>query len=326
MSVPSPAPPEMTVGELIAVPALADDFSVIGGRAGLLRTIRQRTVQRLGVALTGYIDHLEVDRVQMMGRSEHGYLQTLPPPARAELLSRVLGPGFPALVLTCGLGAGDELRALAEAHAMTLLSTHLESPEASAHLNEVLTRRLTPMESVHGVLVDVFGVGVLLLGKSGIGKSEVALELVAHGHRLVGDDVILMQHEQPGVVIGTNPDLTRYHMEIRGLGIINIRDLFGAASVRERKRVELVIELVEWDPLEDYDRLGLDTRHMSFVGVEVAHIRLPVRPGRSLRLIVEVAARNRLLQAQGTHSARAFAQRLNDFIQGAKAPEQHDVE
>ncbi len=321
----SPQPPEMTVGELLAVPTIAEAFTVRGGAAGCLQTIRQRTVQRLGVALTGYIDHLEADRVQMMGRSESGYLQTLSEPDRATLLSHILSPRFPALVVTCGLPIGEELRLTAERNGTTLISTLLGSPDASIRLNEVLTRRLTPTESIHGVLVDVFGVGVLLLGKSGIGKSEVALELVAHGHRLVGDDVILMQQDPPGVVTGTNPELTRYHMEIRGLGIINIRDLFGAAAVRERKRVELVIELVEWDPLEDYDRLGLETRLIPLAGVEVAHLRLPVRPGRSLRLIVEVAARNRLLQAQGTHSARAFAQRLNDFIQSS-TPTEHDVE
>ena len=175
----------------------------------------------------------------------------------------------------------------------------------------MLTERLTVSETVHGVLVDVYGVGMLLTGKSGIGKSEVALELISHGHRLVSDDVLHLQQVRPGVVVGHSPDLTRHHMEIRGLGIINIRDLFGSAAVRERKRVEQIIELLEWDPSEAYDRLGLDTQYLTLAGVPVAHARLPVRPGRSMRLVIEVAARNRLLQAQGTHSARAFADRLD---------------
>jgi HPr kinase/phosphorylase len=314
----------VTVGEILAVPSVAEAFSVLAGASALARIVRQRTVQRLGVALTGYTEHLEHDRIQMMGRSEHGYLATLDAPARAELLARIVDVGFPALVLTCGLPVPTELLDLAGTHDLALIGTPLESPSALERLNEVLTQHLTPTESVHGVLVDVYGVGVLLTGRSGVGKSEVALELIAHGHRLVGDDIILVQQEKPGLVIGTNPELTRYHMEIRGLGIINIKDLFGAASVRERKRIELVIELVEWAPDAEYDRLGLDTHYTHLAGVPVAHIRLPVRPGRSLRLIVEVAARNRLLQAQGTHSARAFAARLDGFIHDAT--EEHDVE
>ncbi len=314
----------VTVGEILAVPSVAEAFSVIAGASALARMVRQRTVQRLGVALTGYTEHLERDRIQMMGRSEHGYLETLEPPARAELLRRIVDVGFPALVVTCGLRVPAELEALVATHDLAVIGTPLESPSALERLNEVLTQHLTPTENVHGVLVDVYGVGVLLTGRSGVGKSEVALELIAHGHRLVGDDIILVQQEQPGLVIGTNPELTRYHMEIRGLGIINIKDLFGAASVRERKRIELVIELVEWEPDAEYDRLGLDTHYLALAGVPVAHIRLPVRPGRSLRLIVEVAARNRLLQAQGTHSARAFAARLDGFIHDAT--EEHDVE
>lgn len=317
-------PQDVTVGEILAMPTIAEAFTVHGGAPALARHVRQRTVQRLGVALTGFTEHLEHDRVQLMGRSEHGFLETLAPEERSALLGRIVGVGFPALVLSCGLSVPAELLELVAHHEFVLVGTHLESPAALERLNEVLTQHLSPRESVHGVLVDVFGVGVLLTGKSGVGKSEVALELISHGHRLVGDDVILVHQEQPGLVIGTNPELTRYHMEIRGLGIINIRDLFGAASVRERKRVELVIELVEWEVDGEYDRLGLDTHYQTLAGVPVAHIRLPVRPGRSLRLIVEVAARNRLLQAQGTHSARAFAARLDGLIRGTAG--EHDLE
>jgi HPr kinase/phosphorylase len=173
---------------------------------------------------------------------------------------------------------------------------------------------------VHAVLVDVFGVGVLILGKSGIGKSEVGLELVAAGHRLVSDDVVILEQESATVVVGFGPDLTKFHMEIRGLGILNIKDLFGAASVRERKRVELICELVEWDPEADYDRVGLDTRRKDLAGVPVVHLTLPVRPGRSLKLIIEVAARDRLLKAQGTHSAQAFAARLDTMLKNGEPP------
>ncbi len=280
----------------------------------LERGISERAVQRVGVALTGYLDHHDPTRVQILGRSEVGYLSSLGAEAGADLLERIASRGAPAFVVTCGLAPPEALVALAPALEFAVLGTSLESPDAIERLDEALTRHLAPRESVHGVLVDVFGVGVLITGKSGIGKSEVALELVAHGHRLVGDDVVLVQEEQPGIVIGSAPDLTRFLMEIRGLGLINIRDLYGAAAVRERKRVELVVELVEWDPDEEYDRLGLDPQSVALVRVPIPSVRLPVRPGRSMRLIVEVAARNRLLQAQGTHSARAFADRLAGLL------------
>ncbi len=301
----------MTVSEVLAAPSIAEAFWSRGDSSTQERCIGQPTVQRLGVALTGYVEHLDSDRVQMVGRSEHGYLCTLAPAALATLIERLVAVNFPAWVFTCGLEPPPELAAGIARHQQALLTTRLESPAATDRLNEVLTERLTVSETVHGVLVDVYGVGMLLTGKSGIGKSEVALELISHGHRLVSDDVLHLQQVRPGVVVGHSPDLTRHHMEIRGLGIINIRDLFGSAAVRERKRVEQIIELLEWDPSEAYDRLGLDTQYLTLAGVPVAHARLPVRPGRSMRLVIEVAARNRLLQAQGTHSARAFADRLD---------------
>lgn len=305
----------VTIGELMSVLGENGVFRMVGGGvAALQRQVAQRTVQRVGVALTGHGEHLVRDRLQMIGRSEGGYLESVPSDLRRERLATLLTAGFPGLVITSGQRPATELSELCEAADSALIVTGLDSVEATLRIEAALTHFLAPRETRHAVMTDVYGVGVLLIGKSGIGKSEVGLELVAHGHRLVADDLVLLQQEDAHTVVAHSPELTRHHMEIRGLGIINIKDLFGAAAVRDRKRVELVVELVEWDADAAYERLGLETRHIELAGVRVQHVRLPVRPGRSLTLIIEVAARNRLLQAQGTHSAQAFAERVGAHI------------
>lgn len=295
-------------------------YHLLTGAEALIRGIQHRTIQRVGLGLTGYVEHLDDDRVQMFGRSEIGYLWSRASDERAAVLTALLEVGFPALVVTAGGAVPPELLQLASAAPCAIIATTDESTDATTRINQALHAQLTPRDSRHGVLVDVFGVGVLLVGKSGIGKSEVGLELVADGHRLVSDDIVLLEQEAPHVVMGSSPDLTRHHMEIRGLGILNIRDLFGAASVRDRKRVELVCELEAWNAESEYDRLGLDEQTIELAGVEVPHLVVPVRPGRSLKRILEVAARDRLLKAQGTHSAQAFSARLRAKLQRRRPP------
>lgn len=304
----------MRVSELLDALQTYGTYRLLTGAEALIRGIHHRTIQRVGLGLTGYVEHLDDDRVQMFGRSEIGYLWSRATDERAAVLTALLDVGFPALVVTSGGEVPPELRELASETPCALIVTTDESTVATTRINRTLHQRLTPRDSRHGVLVDVFGVGVLLVGKSGIGKSEVGLELVADGHRLVSDDIVLLEQESPHVVLGSSPDLTRHHMEIRGLGILNIRDLFGAASVRDRKRVELVCELEDWNPEREYDRLGLDEQTIELAGVEVPHVVVPVRPGRSLKRILEVAARDRLLKAQGTHSAQAFSARLRTML------------
>jgi HPr kinase/phosphorylase len=302
--------PEVTVGEALRARGIAGLFQVAAGAHGLERPIRRRECQRVGVALTGYTEHVDPGRVQVIGNAESGFLATLEPAARLDLLAKLVRADFPAVVVTAGHAAPPELVTLCDAAGVVLLTTALISAEAVARLDELLGRRLAPRTLRHGTLVDVYGIGVLLLGKSGIGKSEVALELVESGHRLVADDVVVLSQEGPDLLIGSGEELARHHMDIRGLGIINVKELFGAAAVRDRKRVELAVELVEWNDDTDLELLGIEDRHLDIVGVEVPHLRIPVRPGRSLKIIVEVAARNRLLRAQGTHPAREFRDRL----------------
>lgn len=296
------------------------DLRPIAGRQGLDRPIRCDAIQRLGIALAGYVEHLEPHRLQMMGRSEWGFLDTLPPEHRLNQLTPLVAVDFPALVLTAGLSAPPALRELSDSHGFVLLATEAESAECSNRLNDFLHRVMSACETRHGVLVDVFGIGILLVGKSGIGKSELGLELVTAGHRLVADDLVILRPDGPCAVTGSSPNLTRHHVEIRGLGILNIKDLYGAASVRDQKRVEMIIELVEWDAQADYDRLGLDTQYMALAGVNVEHLTLPLRSGRSMKMIIEVAARNRLLKVRGTDSAQAFSNRLDTLIAAGVDP------
>lgn len=312
---------QVTVGELLKTLESTGEFTVVaGGSDALSGAISKRSVQRVGVALTGFVEHLVVDRIQAIGRAESSYLDALEPEARRQQLDQVLSVGFPMLLITTGISPWPELLELADIHRCALITTLLDSTVATEQVESALSSFLAPQEVRHAVLLDVHGVGVLLVGKSGIGKSEIGLELVARGHRLVSDDLVVLQQLNRRVVVGSCPGLTRHHMEIRGIGIINIKELFGASAVREQKKVEMVVELVEWDDHGDYERLGLTTDQTDVVGVPVDRVILPVRSGRSLSLIIEVAARNRLLKEQGTHSAQVFAERLRESIARSDNP------
>jgi HPr kinase/phosphorylase len=202
---------------------------------------------------------------------------------------------------------------------MPLLRTPVATPQAIATLSTFLEDALATREIIHAVLLDILGLGVLITGESGIGKSECALDLVVRGHRLVADDTVEVRRRGETAVIGTCPELTRYHMEVRGLGVINIRDLFGVASTRASKRVELVVQLERWDPSREYDRLGLDESVYDLLGLNVPLVRMPVAPGRNLAILVEVAARNQLLRVRGHHAARDLAGRLDETLKDGAA-------
>ncbi len=296
------------------------EFVVVAGKRALKRVVRQCTVQRVGVALTGSISHMEHDRIQLLGQSEDSYLSEQSPEQRLRLLTQMTRAGFPALVVSAGRPVDPDLIELAQANDFVLIRTELKSKETETRLNDVLANLLAPCENRHGVFVDVHGIGVLLLGPSGIGKSELGLELIASGHRLVADDQVLLKQLDSRTVVGFAPDLLRHFIEIRGLGILNIKDLFGEASVRDRKRVELVVHLVEWTPDTDYDRLGLDTQYTYLAGVKIPLLTLPVRPGRSMALLIEVAARNHLMQIRGINSAQDFANRLHQQMHQPTVP------
>ncbi len=222
------------------------------------------------------------------------------------------------IIITRGAPAPADLVAACDEVSIPLLVTPHASSMFIDRVNRFLEEELAPSTSIHGVLMDVLGVGILLLGKSGIGKSEAALDLVMRGHRLVADDIVDIWKKPPDTVFGSGSDIIKHHMEIRGLGIINIKDLFGVAAVRDMKKIELVVELVEWREDEEYDRLGIDELKYTVLEVELPMLRIPVRPGRNMTSIIEVAARNQLLKVQGHHSAKEFQDALNRAIADAR--------
>ena len=294
------------------------DLTLAAGAHGLDHEIQLSRVQRPGLALTGYTDYIRYGRVQIVGSSEIGYLRKLSAQPAGRHPRKALP--LPHLLLRGHEGprAPAELLAAAEARGIPVLTTPAESTPFIKLLSAFLDERLAIRLHLHSVLMDVFGLGVLIMGESGIGKSECALDLIDRGHRLVADDVVEIKR-MADALIGSSPDLTRYHMELRGLGVINIKDLYGVSSIRVSKRVELVINLERWEAGKEYDRLGLHDEKFLILGVEVPLLRMPVAPGRNIAILVEVAARNQLLKERGYDAARRFAERV-DEIMAARAP------
>lgn len=285
-------------------------LELLAGESGLHRLVQAPRIQKPGLALAGYLTNLHPDRIQVLGETELSYLRTQPDDVAEAHLAALCALEVCCLIITKGLAAPPFLLEEAERRAIPLLRTQHQSSTFISLLTAFLEERLLPSATIHGVLVDILGVGVLLMGKSGIGKSECALDLVLKGHRLVADDIVRVRLKLPAVIFGEGTDLLHYHMEVRGLGIINIKHLFGVAAIRERKKIDLVVELVEWQDGGVYDRLGLDEATYTILGVEIPFLRIPIRPGRNITSIVEVAARNQLLKEMGYHSAREFQDRL----------------
>jgi HPr kinase/phosphorylase len=310
----------VAVGELLQDLGGPLKLRLVAGRRGLGLLVNQARVQRPGLALTGYTDYIGYGRVQIVGSSEAGYLKKLPPRERRSILDKLCRCRISCFVVTKGLRPAPELVAAARARGIPLLTTPLESTPFIKRLQEFLEERLATRLHLHGVLLDVFGLGVLILGESGIGKSECALDLIDRGHRLVADDVVEVKRTGE-LLLGASPELTRYHMELRGLGVLNIKDLYGVSSIRLSKRVELVIQLERWDPGKEYDRLGLRDERFAVLGAERKLVRMPVAPGRNIALLVEVAARNQLLREGGYDAAQRFVERVDSLVAaGARAP------
>ncbi len=300
----------LSIRELLAEKEAGLDLELLAGEAGLENLIKVPRIQKPGLALAGYTRSLHPDRVQVLGATELTYLDALSRKKAVENIRQLCQLPICCLIITKDQDPQKYLLDEVEAKGIPLLRTHHQSSTFITLVTRFLEERLLPSTTVHGVLVDVLGVGVLLLGKSGIGKSECALDLILRGHRLVADDVVKVRMKLPSVLFGEGSDLLHYHMEIRGLGILNIKHLFGVAAIRERKKIDLAIELEDWNPEEDYDRLGLEDLKYSILGIDVPMQKIPVRPGRNITSIVEVAARNQLLKEMGYHSAIEFQDRL----------------
>jgi HPr kinase/phosphorylase len=291
---------------------------LIAGAKGLKKRIRNSQIQKLGLAFAGYTRFVQPFRVQVIGNTELAYLGTLAPRKRDEIIKKVCGLRIACLVVTKNLEIPPLLIEESDKRRIPLFQTELSTTEFIERVTKFLENKLAASTTIHGVLVDVFGVGVLILGRSGIGKSECALDLILRGHRFVADDIVFLYRRSPQIVFGCGVDTVKYHMEIRGLGIINIANLFGVEVIRERKKVEIVVELVAWDSSRDYDRLGFDEQAYTILGTPLPMVKIPVTPGRNLASIIEVAARNHLLKLIGYHPAREFEKQLMAEISSRK--------
>ena len=302
------------VGSLISDKDFDLRLEMLAGEAGLERRVVSSRIQKPGLALSGFTEHIHKDRLQVFGNTELSYLDTLKPEEQRDRIRSLFSLPISCLIVTKNLPVSEMMKREAIDARVPLLRSSLLSSTFIDNVERFLQEALTASSSVHGVLIDVIGVGVLILGKSGIGKSELALDLVTRGHRLVADDIVDLKRKQGGSVYGSGSEVIKHHMEIRGIGIINIKDLFGVSAVRDRKKVEMVVELAEWDDKVEYDRLGVEDTKYSILDTEVPLLVVPVRPGRNLTTIVEVAARNHLLKLQGHHSAKEFQERLSRQI------------
>ena len=305
--------PTLPVGDLLSTIPSDLSLRVIGGAAGLRRAITSPVVQKPGLALAGHPESLRAGTVQVLGRGEVEYLAGLADEGRRQILGRLARAPLACLVITHGAAAHPDLLGTVEAEAIPLLGTPWPTSRLIDLLGRVLEERLAPSLTIHGTLIDIYGVGVLMLGESGVGKSESALELILRGHRLVSDDTVSVRRVG-SILNGAGPEVSRYHMELRGLGIINIKDLYGVAAVRERKDVDLVVKLDPWQDDKEYDRLGLDERTYTLLGLELPFIEMPVGPGRNLSVLLEVAARHHLLKRKGYHPAKELAGRIHDAL------------
>lgn len=289
-------------------------LQLLSGEAGLVKKITIPRIQKPGLALTGDFSHLHAGRIQVLGESEVGYLRRLAPAARRRIVTRLGQVDIACLVITGNGIVPPPLQRVCEDRKIPLFRTHLLTSTFINRVTKFLDGNLAATTCIHGVLMDVFGIGILIIGKSGIGKSECALDLILRGHRLVADDIVNIKKKPPAALYGIGSEIIKYHMEIRGLGIINIRDLFGIAAIRDRKLIEMACELAEWDPQAEYDRLGVEEKKYTLLDVHLPFIQIPVRPGRNITTIIEVAARNQLLKIGGHHSAREFREQLNREI------------
>ena len=280
------------------------------GKKGLNKKVTSSQVQKMGLALTGFVQFINPERLQIIGNTEMAYFRTLSYEKQEEVIHQICSLDLSSLVITSHLEIPELLLREADEKGIPLFQTNLTSADFIERGTRYLEEKLATHTSIHGVLMDVFGVGVLILGQSGIGKSECALDLVLRGHRLVADDMVHIQKRSSSSLVGSGFDVIKYHMEIRGLGIINIRSLFGVEAIRDRKEINLVVELTEWDPNREYDRLGFEEEKYPILGFKLPMLIIPVTPARNLTTIIEVAARNHLLKMMGYDSALEFEKRL----------------
>ncbi|MFJ8066053.1 HPr(Ser) kinase/phosphatase [Psychrobacillus sp. NPDC096426] len=290
------------------------NLSIVSGEEGIGRHVAISDISRPGIEMAGYFTHYPSNRIQLMGKTEISFFALLTGEEKSERMLKLCASDTPVIIVSHGMEVPEELITASNENSVPVLTTSMPTTRFSSMLTNFLESMLAPTTAVHGVLVDIYGVGILITGKSGVGKSETALELVKRGHRLVADDCVEIRQEGEDTLVGSAPKLIEHLLEIRGLGIIDIMTLFGASAIRNYKRITLVIELEIWDEKKTYDRLGLEEEKMEIINTAITKLTVPVRPGRNLAVIIEVAAMNHRLKRMGINAAEDFAKRLDDVI------------
>ena len=276
--------------------------------------IEQSGVNRLALQLAGFFEHFDSERIQVIGNVEAAYIKQIPEESITQLCEKIFSFNIPCLVFCRGLEPIPQMLDTAEKNSVPIFTTEMTTSDFIANSVRWLSEELAPRISIHGVLVDVYGEGVLITGESGIGKSEAALELIKRGHRLVSDDVVELRKVSDVTLVGSAPDITRHFIELRGIGIIDVKTLFGVESVKDTQSVDLVIKLEEWDRDKEYDRLGLHEEYTEYLGNKIVCHSLPIRPGRNLAIIVESAAVNHRQKKMGYNAAEELYKRVQANI------------
>lgn len=296
------------------------ELRCIGGRPGLGRDIRIPDLNRPGLALSGFFDNFGYERIQIFGRGEHAYLQRLFREGITHTIRKLFTLEVPCVIFTHNLEPTDDFMREAELAKCPVLQSSLPTAEFNSRLIRAFSNIFANNITTHGVLVEVFGIGIFIIGDSGVGKSETALELIHRGHRLVADDAVEIHCTQGNMLIGAGANRALgHHMEIRGLGIINITHLFGVGAIREDKQIQLIVELELWDSSKNYDRIGAEERTREILGVNIPYLLIPVKPGRNIPIILETAAMNERLKKMGYHSAKEFNQSVMKWLETENA-------
>ena len=276
--------------------------------------VNQPDINRIALQMAGYFEHFESTRLQIIGYVEYSYMNALPEDVKKETFTKLLSYPIPGIVFCRELQPDQLFRELAVEHKVPLLMTNKSTSAFMAEIIRWMNVKLAPCISVHGVLVDVYGEGVLIVGESGIGKSEAALELIKRGHRLVTDDVVELRKVSDDTLIGSAPDITKHFIELRGIGIIDVKALFGASSVKDTQSIDLVIRLEDWDKDKEFDRLGLEEEYTEYLGNKIVCHNIPIRPGRNLAIICESAAVNHRQKKMGYNAAQELYKRVQENL------------
>ncbi|MGG3449717.1 HPr(Ser) kinase/phosphatase [Domibacillus aminovorans] len=299
------------------------NLELVSGEEGLHRPIKMSDLSRPGLEIAGFFDYYPADRIQLIGMTELSFFQRLSSEEKKERMDKLCDYETPAIIISRNLSVPIELIEASEMFSVPVMRTKMTTTKFTSQLTNYLESMLAPTTAVHGVLVDIYGIGVLITGQSGVGKSETALELIKRGHRLIADDCVEIRQEDIDTLIGQSPELIEHLLEIRGLGIINVMTLFGAGAVLSHKRISLNVYLEQWHPKKQYDRLGIEDDKLKIIDSEITKLTLPVRPGRNLAVIIEVAAMNFRLKRMGVNAAQEFSDKLAGVISEAGIDEEN---